>query len=215
MERYKIKDVPNQKKISYIWFYYRWHIIGVMFTMICMGYLAHATWFAAKTDASILWLSSQYDLVTDDVVKKRLEELSCDVNIDGETTIAVQHISFSGSYETMPAEEKMTLLTLIASGDFNILFVNEEAKNWAKEQEILASWKNLGFSSEDEFSSRKIDLDTTFCVPCKELSFFEDTDMTSYEEMYLVAALPPTEKTELEKYRIQMQAVYQILTWRN
>lgn len=203
MKQYRLRDVPAGKRPGYVWTYYKWRILAALFAAVTVGYLAYATWFAWKTDVSVMWISSQYELLSDAVIRERLGEIPWDANGDGRVKVAVQHVEFGENEKSLSPENRMMLLALMGAGEFNVLLVNEPALSWAKEQEILGTWKEFDGRQGDEL----------FVIPCSLLAFFKDTGIENAETMYLTIAHPPKEEDGLKQYRAQMDGLKKLMEW--
>lgn len=202
MRHYRLKDVPIRKRPGYIWTYYRWHILSAVFGLFLLIILAYMLFFHPRTDISVLWLSSEYDLLTDTIVRERLESLPWDVNQDGRVSIGLQYVEFSD--DASPGlETQMELLTLMSAGQFHLFLVSESGADWLRSNSLLGTWADTGLGdSEDEF-----------CVPCGDLDIFAGEWLAAMEGMFLTVAAPPEDEASLKEYRQQMEALGSLLEW--
>lgn len=196
MEKYRLRDVPREKRPAHIWLYYKWHILGAFLAVVIAAGMLQPLW-AGRVDLSILWLSESHDLETDTALEARLKELPLDVDGDGRSRCLVHYVRFTGE-EGRLTDEQMELVTLVATGEFNVYLASGEARDWLEAHEIMGSWGDFTGRGDDE---------TPFCVPCGQLPVFRGEEWAGMAGMYLIVAPMPAEEERQALYRRQMEAV--------
>lgn len=202
MKRYRLRDVPGQERLSYLWMYYKWHILGALLLVVTLVGMLRPLW-AGRVDLSILWLSDGHDLETDTALEARLAELPLDVDGDGRSRCIVHYVKFTGEDGRL-TDEQIELVTLVATREFNVYFASGEAREWLEAHDIMGSWGDFTGQGED---------DTPFCIPCDRLPVFRDEAFAAMAGMYLVIAPPPAQEKQRALYRRQMEAVRAFLEW--
>lgn len=202
MERYRLRDIPKGKRLSYIWLYYKWHILGALLAIAVLTGMLRPLW-AGKVDLSILWLAESHDLATDTALESRLAQMPLDVDRDGRSRCLVHYVKFTGEDGRL-TDEQMELVTLVGTGEFNVFLVSGAARDWLQSHDIMGTWGDFTGGQDDE---------TPFCVPCSRLPVFWGEEWTAMEEMYLTIAPPPSQAEQQELYRRQMEAIHAFFTW--
>lgn len=202
MERYRLRDIPRREWLSHIWLYYKWHILGAFLAIAALTGMLRPLW-AGKVDLSILWLADSHDLATDTALESRLAELPLDVDGDGRSRSIVHYVKFTGEDGRL-TDGQIELVTLVATGEFNVCLVSGAARDWLQSHNIMGTW--------GDFTGRQDDA-APFCVPCSQLPVFQGDEWAAMGEMYLTIAPPPAQKEQRELYRRQMEAVHAFFTW--
>ena len=207
MRSYPWKDVPIKERPAYFVQYYKWHVLGALFGLILVFGVIKTTFFTPRTDMSILWMTERYSMTGEAALRERLNSLPLDVNGDGVSRPSLQYVGFSQDYQELDPSTQMELLTLIASGEFNVFLVNRTARDWLIEKQVAGTWEDFGQAAEAQ------DGDGIFCVPCVRLPVFSGEDLECMREMYLMIAQPPARADKQELYQNQMTALKSVFLW--
>lgn len=213
MKHYRLKDVPKKKWPGYILTYYWPHITAAVLGISLIIWLSYMFFFHKRPDLSVLWLASDYDILSDTVIRERMQELPWDINGDGKVSIGMQYVDFEEN-STDDMQLSMQLLTLLSAGEFNVFLADETGLSWLRDNGLLGTRDDLGQPAGAAGADLRADGEEEFCVPCRELEIFRLASLPLLDEMYLAVAKPPGGGKPLTVYERQMEAVRQMLDWK-
>lgn len=208
MKTFRWKDVPKGERLSYFFTYYRWQLFYGVFGLLCAAVLI-SPMLRPRTDVSILWLTSDFNMMTDTVLREEFGNMPWDVNGDGKTSVALQFIEFPDDYASA-LETQMETLTLISSGRFPVYLLNETAKGWFEETGMIGTWADYGATEASAYRDRS-GTEEPFAIPCSELKFFDGTGISANSETYLVIGAAPADEEKLADYRAQIRVLESLL----
>ena len=84
MKRYRLRDIPREKRLAHFWLYYKWHLLGAVLTAVTLAGMLRPLW-AGRVDLSILWLGESHNLATDAALACRLAPRL--INRDGDLSL--------------------------------------------------------------------------------------------------------------------------------
>ena len=204
-ETWQLKDVPKGKRWSYFWHYYGFRVfMGVLIGFLALDWL-YVIFIRPRSDISVLWLSDRYDLLGENVFRDKLQdELDWDLNGDGTASVTLNYVDFDAAYTDLAADTKQSLLTIFSVGDNYIYFVNDYARDWLSENELLGSWDDFG-GWEGRTGTDPFDVNTS------DVPFFSDEYPQSLEDIHICIALPL--EGDEEAYAAQMDALRNLLLY--
>lgn len=206
MKRYPFKNVPKGKRLFHFFDYYSWHLAAVIFLIVVVGYTIFVTFIKPKSDVSIMWISSTYALEADESVFQRLSQLGWDNNGDGKTMVTLQHAEFGETYAQTSPSDLMSVMTIISAGNIDIMLVNDAALEWGLEANLYGTYGDMGglegYKNED-----------ILILSCSDIPFFADTDIDTYENIYLTVAQSKLGTEHEASYLQNMSNLRRLLEW--
>lgn len=209
METVRLRDVPKGQRLSHFFTYYRWQLFYTVFGLLLAAMLLSAM-LRPRADVSVLWLTSNFNLMTDTALREVLDDVFWDVNGDGKSRVALQYIEIPED-PTNSLETQMETLTLISSGQFSVFLLSEGAKNWFEETGMIGTWADYGPTEAEAYRDLS-GSEEPFAIPCSELSFFRGTGISQTGETYLVIGAAPEDEEKRADYQNQVRMLESVLT---
>ncbi len=153
-----------KEKLQHFWFYFKWHTIGAVFTVVVMAILIAQC--AARIDYDYKIVYFTYHPVLDsqmDSVEEYFKKISHDLNGDGEINISVINCSTTTASEDY--QYNRTGLTKLQS----ILAADTEALLYITDSESLEFFSSDAL--EDFFDGEQIPLSEDFYSATEDESF--------------------------------------------
>ncbi len=152
------KDLPFKEKVSYIWMYYKWWIIGVLAVAIAISGTAHEIISRPIYDVEIAYYTDKP--VSDDTIASMEEYFSQfidDVDGDGQKSVKIYNssLSIAGDDATMKMTIQSKFVAELASKAYPVYLFDDTFAEIIKQDTYKDSFDELiDISTYDELKQR-------------------------------------------------------------
>lgn len=152
------KDLPLKEKISYIWMYYKWWIIGILAVVIAVGGTAHEIITRPKYDVEIAFYTDKP--ISDETITSMEEYFSQfvdDVDNDGQKSVKIYNssLSIAGNDASMKMAMQTKFTAELAAKSYPVYLFDETFAEIIKQDSYKDSFDELiDISSYDELKER-------------------------------------------------------------
>lgn len=180
----KFKNMSVKNKISYIWYYYKFHIFSVVALILLITSFGYSELTSKDTYFNITYVGNVVD--TDKLlrVESKLNEIILKGN--QKEIINLDPIITDGSSNSLNSQFLQKFMVQIAANEIDMAIVNKQFFD-----ENFSSSMFLNLNTLDGFSSLSIDSNKlliskdsdgnlgSYGIIAKDLSFLKDTDISS------------------------------------
>lgn len=132
-------DEEQRKKLDNFWYYYKFHVIGGIFILFCIGLFIHDMVSKTEYDYSIAFMGT-YPLIEEDkqMLQEWFEANGEDLNGDGEVHVDIADYFLNEESNPQLIMANQTRIMADAQEDISmIFFLNQDTKERFKDQEIF------------------------------------------------------------------------------
>ena len=202
-KKYRLRDIPKGERLAHFLNYYKLRTFFLLVFAVMVGYTLYGI-FKPRPDLQVMWLSDRYSLECEFQLRKTLEGLNWDTDGDGNSGGAMlTYIDFDREYQALSYEVKTELTVLVAGQEYSFFLVNELARDWMEENELLATWEEAGISGPGA--------ERYLAVPVKQMEAFSPPPLEQMSHNCLCVTPPPFEESKLPEYRRQTRVLREFL----
>lgn len=141
-------DDSTKEKVTYLWEYYKWHLISILFAIFLIIYFGME--LLGKPQYSL-----QIGIYGPDVSAAQVEEITTELNdlfqpLDTETQEATDLMTITATPTGMQSERFFAQLT---AGDYDIILTEEENLPLLEENEQVYALQNTGLQEKSFYPS--------------------------------------------------------------
>ena len=211
----KIKEVPKEQRLDYIWDYYKFHILIGIVLIISLISILSTTVFRTKEDVYMVVVGgSILPTETFEEVKNTLNSLNLDVNEDGKLKHEIQNLGYSGISDiTMATDTQadatmgMKINAVLSTGNHIIQIVDKNMVNAFIEQGIAGK--------VSDFPGKNYVNDGTYVkIPLSETKLYESFGKFKDDYVILVRGkdrVSANSDKKIKNYERQIKALDMIL----
>lgn len=200
--KYRLRDIPKEKRLNHFLTYYKPHIFFAFAAVLLLGHTLYGL-LKPKADIQVMWLSDKYTMNCEYALRNLLESLDWDTNGDGETHLLLTYIDFDRDYHQLSYDTMSELTILTAGQEYSFFLVNDYALSWMRENDILATWEEIGVLDEG---------DGYVVVPLSRMEEFSSDFLAPLQEAYLCVTPPPADLSAQAEYLRQTEALRRFLS---
>ncbi|MDE6454684.1 MAG: hypothetical protein K2L38_01955 [Dysosmobacter sp.] len=201
-KRYRLRDIPKGKRLRHFLTYYKPHLFFALAAAVLLGHALYGL-LKPKADLQVMWLSDQYTMNCEYALRDLLESLDWDVNGDGKTNLMLTYIDFDREYSQLSYDVKSEITILTAGQEYSFFLVNGCALSWMRENDILASWEEVGAPAGT---------DGCAVVPLSRMEAFSGDFLAPLRDCFLCVTPEPEEPSARAEYRLQTEALHRFLS---
>ena len=198
-KKYRLRDVPRGQRLRHFFHYYKLHVFFGAALLILLGQVLYA-FLTPQPEVRVMWLSDQYTANCEYALRDTLKSLDWDLNGNGRVDTQLTYICFDHSYHDLSYDTKSELTVLAAGQTYSFYLVNDYAKSWMEENDILAHWSDIGIE-QDGFAA----------VPVSQLSVFSGQYEQPLQSLWLCIPSPPADPADQAEYQRQAEALRRLL----
>lgn len=199
----RLWDIPKGKRLQHFLTYYKPHMFFTVMAVLLVGHTLYGL-LKPKADLQVMWLSDQYTMNCEYALRDVLESLDWDTNEDGETNLLLTYIDFDRDYHELSYDTKSELTVLVAGQEYSFFLVNAYAQAWMAENDILATWEEIGVTGAQA--------DAYVAVPLSQMDAFSSDFLAPLREAYLCVTPPPADAEAQTEYQRQTEALRRFLS---
>ena len=183
----KIKDVEKEKRLKYIWDYYKVPFLVTVAIIIMSVSIIKTVFFATRPDSYVFMVTANNPngaYIMEDVGVVLNENIK-DFNGDEKTVIEYASIPLGGNENDPDIELQRTLATkfsaLLTTGQYIIQIADAESFDYLKANHLVADWsvfEKYGFDTKGREGIIKIPLKDTVFSKISEGAIMDDLFIT-------------------------------------
>ena len=198
-KKYRLRDVPRGQRLKHFFHYYKLHLFFGVALLVLLGQTAYA-FLTPQPEVRVMWLSDRYTANCEYALRDTLKSLDWDLNGNGRIDTQLTYICFDQPYHDLSYDTKSELTVLAAGQTYSFYLVNDYAKAWMEENDILAQWSDIGVE-QDGFAA----------VPVSQLPAFSGEYEEPLQSLWLCVPSPTSDQSDQADYQLQAEALRRFL----